>query len=175
MRVATNTYTDSILNQFNLLTARQYALQNQASTGLKIQSPSDDPSAMQDTLNELTDKAAQTQYSSNISTLQTRATSIYNVMESLQTISSRASEIATSAGNPTNSQADLNNYANQVQQLIQQAAQLMNTKDAASGQYLFGGTNSTQAPYTTTTDASGNITGVTYHGNSSVNQLEIAA
>ena len=174
MRIATNAYTDSMLNQFNLLAARQHALQNQASTGLRIQSASDNPAAMQDTLNDLSRKATQTQYSANIATLQTRATSVYNVMQSLQTLTSRAGEIATLAGSPTASPADLNNYANEVKQMIQQAAQLMNTKDAASGQYLFSGTNSMQTPYTLATDAGGNITGVTYQGNSSVNQTEIA-
>lgn len=173
MRVASNSYTDSMLNQFNALTARQYALQQQASTGLKIQSASDDPAAMQTTLKGLADKAAQTQYSSNISTLQTRATSVYNVMESLQKLSSRAGEIVTSAGSPTASSSQLNNYASEVKQMITQAVNLLNTKDA-SGQYLFGGTNSTQPPYVTTTDAGGNITGVTYQGNASVNQVEIA-
>lgn len=175
MRVASNAYTDAMVNQFNLLTARQSTLQNEVSTGLSVQAPSDNPAAMQDTLNNLASKAAQTQYSSNISTLQTRATSISTVMQSLQTLSSRAGEIATSAGSGTASPADLTNYASQVKQLIQQAAQLMNTKDAASGQYLFGGTNSTQPPYVTTKDASGNITGVTYQGNASVNQVEVAA
>ncbi len=174
MRVATNAYTDSMLNQFNILTARQNALQNQAATGLRIQSASDDPAAMESTLRDLSQKAAQNQYASNIGTLQTRATAVYNVMQSLQTISNRASEIATSAGSPTASPAQLDNYANEVQQLIQQAAQLMNTKDPASGQYLFSGTNSTQTPYLTTTDVNGNITAVTYHGNASVNQVEIA-
>ena len=174
MRVATNSYTDSMLNQLNLLTARQNTLQNQASTGLRIQAPSDNPAAMQDTLNYLSDKAAQTQYNGNIATLQARATSIYNVMESLQTIASRAGEIATSASDPINSQTTLDDYANQIRQLIQQAAQLMNTKEAVSGQYLFGGTDSAQAPYTTTTDADGNYTAVTYQGNASVNQVEIS-
>ena len=174
MRVATNSYTASMLNQFNVLSARQNTLQNQESTGLSIQAPSDNPSAMQSTLNYLSGKAAQTQYSANVATLQTRATSVYTVLESLQTISSRAGEIATLATSGTASQADLDNYANETTQLIQQAAQLLNTKDASTGQYLFGGTNSTVAPYVTTTDADGNVTGVTYQGNSSVNQVEIA-
>jgi len=173
MRVATNSYTDSMLNQFSLLTARQNNLQNQAATGLSLQAPSDNPAAMQDTLNDLSQKAVQTQYSANIATLQTRATSVYNVMQSLQTLTSRAGEIATLAGSATASPADLTNYAGEVTQLIQQAAQLMNTKDAASGQYLFGGTNSTQTPYAVATNASGSITGVTYQGNSSVNQVEV--
>jgi len=163
-----------MLNQFNALTARLNTLQNQVSTGLSVQAPSDNPGAMEDTLNDLSQQAAQTQYSANITTLQTRATSVSNVMQSLQTLTSRAGEIATLAGSPTASPADLTNYAGEVQQLIQQAAQLMNTKDPASGQHLFGGTASTQAPYKTVTDASGNITGVTYQGNSSVNQVPIA-
>jgi flagellar hook-associated protein 3 FlgL len=175
MRVATNSYTDSMLSQFNVLETRLNTLQNQTSTGLSVQAPSDNPTAMQNTLNDLSDKAAQTQYSSNISTLQTRATSVGNVMESIQTLTSRAAEIATSAGSGTASQSDLDNYASEVKQLTQEAVQLMNTKDASTGQYLFGGTNATQAPYVTTTDADGDITGVTYQGNSSVNQTEIAS
>jgi flagellar hook-associated protein 3 FlgL len=175
MRVASNSYTDTMVNQFNLLAARQANLQNQVATGLKIQSAADDPTAMQNTLNALAAKSAQTQYSGNISTLQTRATSVYNALESLQKLASRASEIVTSAGNPTHSQTDLNAYADEVKQLIQQAVQLLNTQDPATGQYLFGGTNSTQPPYVAATDANGNITSVTYQGNASVNQVEIAA
>jgi flagellar hook-associated protein 3 FlgL len=164
-----------MLAQFNVLAAQQNKLQNEASTGLSIQSPSDNPAAMQNTLNDLSSQAAQQQYSSNISTVQSRADSIYTVLQSLQTISSRVGEITTAAGNVTNSQTDLNNYAGEVTSLIQQAAQLMNTKDPATGQYLFGGTNSDQPPYTVATDANGNVTGVTYQGNASVNQTEIAS
>src|ERR1035438_10307912 len=68
MRVATSAYTDAMLNQYNLLASKQYNLQNQVSTGLRVQSPSDDPVAMQNTLDYAADKAAQTQYGANIST-----------------------------------------------------------------------------------------------------------
>jgi flagellar hook-associated protein 3 FlgL len=163
-----------MLAQFNVLAAQQRKLQNEAATGLSVQSPSDNPAAMQNTLNDLSGQVAQQQYASNISTIQSRANSIYTVLQSLQTISSRVGEIATAAGNVTNSPTDLNNYAGEVSSLIQQAAQLLNTKDPATGQYLFGGTNSGQPPYAVATDANGNVTGVTYQGNASVNQTEIA-
>ena len=163
-----------MLAQFNVLAAQQRKLQNEAATGLSVQSPSDNPAAMQNTLNDLSGQVAQQQYASNISTVQSRANSIYTVLQSLQTISSRVGEIATAAGNITNSPTDLNNYAGEVSSLIQQAAQLLNTKDPATGQYLFGGTNSGQPPYAVATDANGNVTGVTYQGNASVNQTEIA-
>lgn len=175
MRVATNAYTDSMLNQFNNLAASQYKLQNQASTGLLVQAPSDNPEAMQNTLDDLSANATQQQYSANIATLQSRATTIDGVLQSLQTISSRAGEIATSAGDATNSQSDLNNYADEVNQLINQVVSAANTKDPSTGQYLFGGTASGSAPFTTTTDASGNVTAVAYNGNSSVNQSQIGA
>lgn len=173
MRVATNAYTDSMLDQFNYLAGQQETLQNQASTGLAVQAPSDNPTAMQNTLSDLADNSLQQQYSSNISTLQSRATTVDGALQSLQTISSRAGEIATSAGDPSNSRSDLNNYADELNQLINQVVSAANTKDPSTGQYLFGGTVSSQAPYTTTTDANGQITAVTYNGNSSVNQSPI--
>lgn len=175
MRVASNSYTNLLVGQLNVLTARQYLLQNQVSSGLRVQSASDDPAAMHDTLNYLGDKSAQTQYSSNISALQNRGNVIYNVLQSLQTISSRVGELATLGADDTKTQATRDTYASEVNQLIGQAMQLVNTKDPATGQYLFGGTASAQAPFTATTDSNGNITGVSYNGNASLNQTEIAS
>lgn len=175
MRVATNAYTDSMLNQFNNLAAKQYTLQNQASTGLAVQAPSDNPVAMQNTLSYLSDSATQQQYSSNISTLQSRATTIDGVLQSLQTISSRAGEIATAGASSSTSPTSLNSYADEVNQLINQVVSAANTKDPSTGQYLFGGTASTTPPYTTTKDANGNVTAVAYNGNSTTNQSQIGA
>jgi flagellar hook-associated protein 3 FlgL len=173
MRIATNAYTDAMLNQYNQLAGKQYTLQNQVSTGLRVQSASDDPVAMQNTLDYAADKSTQTQYSANITTLQSRADTIYTALQSLQTVSSRVGEIATSAATATTSASDLNNYADEVNTLIKQVVTAANTTDPSTGQYLFGGTASGSAPFTATTDANGNVTAVTYNGNSSVNQSEI--
>ncbi len=175
MRIATDSYLNTMLNQFNLLKQQQINLQNQVSTGLSVQAPSDNPAAMQTTLNDLASESAQQQYSSNITTAQAQANSVYSALQSLQTLTSQANTITTEAGNGTLSSSQLQSYATQVNALIQQAVQLANTQDPATGQYLFGGTNSGQPPYSATTDANGNVTGVTYQGNSSVNQIPIAA
>lgn len=175
MRVATNAYTEAMLNQFNQLASQQYNLQSQVSTGLSVQSPSDNPTAMQNTLSYLSDQATQAQYSANITTLQSRATSVSTVLQTLSTISSRAGELATSAGSGTSTQSDLTNYASEVNTLINQVVSAANTKDPSTGHYLFGGTASGTAPFTTTTDANGNVTAVTYNGNSTVNQTQIGA
>ena len=175
MRVTQNAFTSSLIGQLNTLTSQQYNLQNQVSSGLRVQAPSDDPAAMEDTLNYQAANAAQLQYSNNISTLQSRATSIGSALSSLQTISSNAGEISSLAQDGTKTSKDLQGYAQQISQLIQQAMPLVNAKDPVTGQYLFGGTASGQPPFVATTDASGNVTGVTYQGNNSVNQAEIAS
>ena len=92
-------------------------------------------------------------------------------MNSLQTLTEQASEIATSANGVT-SPTQLATYATQVGSLIQQALQAANSKDA-QGNYIFGGTITDKPPFVATTDASGNVTGVTYQGNTSTPQSEI--
>jgi flagellar hook-associated protein 3 FlgL len=174
MRVATDSYINTAIEQINSLSAQMQTLENEATTGLSVQAPSDNPEAMESTLNDLSSQAAQQQYSNNISTLQSQGNVIYSALQSLQTIVSQAENIATEAGSATNSQTDLNNYASQVGALIQQALQVANTKDPSTGQYLFGGTNSGQQPFTATTDTNGNVTAVAYQGNTNVNQTEIA-
>lgn len=169
MRIATNAYTEAMLNQLNVLAGKQYNLQSQVSTGLRVQSASDDPVAMRNTLDYAAQKSAQTQYSANITALQSRADSIYNVLQSLQYSSSKAGEIATSAS----SAADTSTLTGQVNDLINAVVTAANTKDPTTGQYLFGGTASDTPPFTTTLDASNHVIAVTYHGNSSVNQSEI--
>jgi flagellar hook-associated protein 3 FlgL len=173
MRVATDAYTNDLINQVNTLSSQMNTLENEVTTGLSVQSPSQNPDAMETTLNDLASQSAQQQYSSNITTLQSQANSVYTVLQSLQSITSQAQTIATEAGSGTASQTQLNDYATQVTALIKEAVQLVNSKDPATGQYLFGGTNSSQQPFAETTDSSGNVTGVTYSGNSSVNQAQI--
>ena len=162
-----------MVNQINALSARQYALQAQASTGLRVSAPADDPKAMANTLNLTAKKSANAQYSQNISTLADRGNLIYGALQSLQTKSSRAGEIATSGSTATASQSDLNSYAQEINAMIEDTLKLANTQDASGGQFLFGGTASGSAPFSVTRDANNRITAVTYSGNGTVNQSEI--
>jgi flagellar hook-associated protein 3 FlgL len=171
MRIAGTTYSDIAVSQLNLLTAQQTQLQNQVSTGQRVRKPEDDPAAMAKGLSLQAENSAAAQFSRNISMLQNRANTVYGALDQLKTISDRASEIATQADG-TASPAELQSFATEVGQLIQQAVSLANTKDGS--QYVFAGTNSGQPAFTTTTDANGNVTGVAYQGNTSVMQTQIA-
>jgi len=171
MRIAGTSYNDSMTNQINLLVGRQYKLQSQATTGQSITAPEDDPAGMTQALGLQADNSTTTQYAQNISTLQSRSDLISSALQQLKTISDRVSELATQSADSLSSSAEMQANASETTQLINQAVQIMNTKDG--DQYLFGGTASGQPPYVATTDANGNVTGVTYQGNSSVTDHEI--
>src|SRR5208282_2474277 len=172
MRVTSTSFTNGFLNQLTQLESQQSTLQNEATTGLKVTQPEDNPAAMSQVLNLQTEASADTQYQNNITALQGTATTAADALNNLQTIVEQASEIATQASGLTSS-IQLSTDATQVSNLIQEALQVGNTQDA-NGNYIFGGTKTGTAPFTATTDASGNVTGVTYHGNTSVAKSEIA-
>jgi flagellar hook-associated protein 3 FlgL len=170
MRVAGTSYTESMANQINLLAGKQYRLQNQATTGQSITAPEDNPAGMAQALNLQTDSSNVAQYAQNISILQGRSTLVSNALTQLKTISDRIGELATASDGVT-STAALQAHATETTQLIQNAVQIMNTKEG--NQYLFGGTASGQPPFIATKDANGNVTGVTYQGNTSITENEI--
>ncbi len=172
MRVTGNTFSSNFLNQVNRLTVRQQQLQSQAATGQRITAPEDDPAAMQRVLGLKTEQQNLAQYQSNISALQDRATSAFNNIKGVKSVSDRAGEIAILADG-TRSPEELKTYASEVTQLIKQAVQTMNSKQG--DQYLFGGTASGQPPFAVVTDANGNVTSVTYSGNTNVSEAEIAS
>jgi flagellar hook-associated protein 3 FlgL len=174
MRISSSTFTTSFLNEIQQLEQQQNSLQGQASSGLKVTSPEDNPAVMSQVLNLQTDSAANNQYQNNITQLQSTATTSATAMNGLQTLVSQVNEIATEASSGTNSSTQLSAYATQVESLIQQAVQLGNTQDSG-GNYIFSGTASNTQAFTAATDSNGNVTGVTYNGNTEVDQSQIGS
>jgi flagellar hook-associated protein 3 FlgL len=172
MQVTTTSFSNNFLYQIGKLEGQQSTLQNETTTGLKITQPENNPAVMNQVLNLQSEASANTQYQSNITQLTNSATTASDALNSLQTLVEKAGEIATEATGITSS-TQLSTYATQVGQLIQEAVQLANTKDA-QGNYIFGGTSTGAAPFSATTNASGNVTAVSYSGNTSVAKSEIA-
>jgi flagellar hook-associated protein 3 FlgL len=170
MRVTANTFPDTLMTQLSQLATRQNALQNQAATGQRVQLPEDDPTAMRRVLDLKTETATLSQYQSNIDTLKESATASYDVMKALKKISDRAGELATLADG-TKSQADLDTYATELNQLLEQGVQLVNSK--YRGDYLFSGTLSNQTPFVAT-HTNSQISAVAYWGNPDTTAVEIA-
>jgi flagellar hook-associated protein 3 FlgL len=151
-----------MIRQIDALSTQQSNLQTEVSTGQKITNPEDNPSGFNTALTYENDLSQLQQYGSNASTALTVAQASYSGLESLSTISNRAGELAT-LGTGTLGTSAMQSYGTETDQLIQQAVQAANS--SFNGAYLYGGTADGSPPFTVTTDASGQITGVTYAGN----------
>jgi flagellar hook-associated protein 3 FlgL len=100
--------------------------------------------------------------------LSTTDSALTDTVSSLQQVQS----LVTEGANGTENSTDLQTLGGQVNQII---SELVQTGNAINGsQYVFGGTQTTTPPLATTTDADGNITAVTYQGNSGQINYEVA-
>lgn len=162
MRVATNSVSDTIVAQLQLLNGQQAKLQNQVGTGLRISQPEDDPAAMARVLNLNGESRDLAQFTSNANRALEISQSTFGALRQLKKVSDRATEIGTlgtGAQDPASRQA----YAAEINQLLEQAVQLANGR--LRNDHLFGGTAVDTPPFAVTRDAAGEIAAVAFVGN----------
>jgi flagellar hook-associated protein 3 FlgL len=172
MRITQSMMVNNIVtNLSNDLQSMQTA-ENQESTGLAVTLPSDNPLATSQIMSLNTNISMQGMYYGNMqsanSFLATTDSVLSDTVSSLQQVQS----LVTEGVNGTENASDLQSLGEQVNQIIGQLVQTGNTMNGS--QYIFGGTQTTTPPLTTTTDASGNITAVTYQGNGGQINYEVA-
>ncbi len=109
-------------------------------------------------------------FQENIAGWKERASAAFDTLNAVKEKLNRTNDLAIQAGG-LRSPEELQDYGNQVKQLIEGAVQLLNAKQR--GQFLFAGTKSDAPPFAISTDAEGVVTGVAYRGNSNVNVAEI--
>lgn len=172
MRVPNSLFPNSLVGQLHELLKRQGNLQTQAATGQRVNSGEEDPAAMGRIMRSETHIRSLQQYESNINQLNQHGRAVYAAVSGLQKISTRASEIATLADG-TKSAEDLKSYATELTHLIKQGVDFANRK--YQGEYLFGGTKSSQQPFNIQTGGNGQLTAVTYAGNDQARQVEIGS
>lgn len=172
MRVPSQAFSTSLIRQLHQLNDRQNRLQSQAATGQRVQWADEDPAAMERTLQLQASGVSNSQYARNIDFVQERSTVSLTEMRALNTVLGRAGEIAILADD-TRSPEELKAYAAEVEQLIRQAVESGNTRHR--GDYLFGGTRTGEPPFTVVENADGQVSSVTYSGNTDVPNLEIAS
>jgi flagellar hook-associated protein 3 FlgL len=171
MRVASSTVSDNIIRQIQALSAQQSALQTQVSTGQRITEPEDDPAAIARVLNLTSERRQVVQYQSNTSQALAISQASYAGLQSLKTVSDRAGQLAT-LGTGTLGADAMSSYATETNQLIEQAVQTANSQ--YNGNYLYAGTAVATQPFTVARDASGNVTGVTYAGNTAQTAINLS-
>lgn len=168
MRIASNTIQDNIVRQIQQLGVRSARLQTQVATGQRIAQADEDPAAAGRVLNHQSELRRVDQYDRNATRALEITQATFAGLRNIKTISDRAGELATLGRSPTSPEA-LQAYAAEVNQLIEQLLQAGNAK--LGNDHLFAGTAVDAAPFTATRDANGNVTAVSYDGNT--NQVSI--
>ncbi|HTQ98484.1 MAG TPA: flagellar hook-associated protein FlgL [Candidatus Acidoferrum sp.] len=140
--------------------------QMQLSSGLRILTPSDDPTGSARVLNLNANLSLIDQYGSNgtvaKNSLGQQDTTLSSVNDSLQ----RIRQLVVQGMSPTNDDGARANIALELDQNLQQLMGLANTRDA-NGEYLFSGSNSTTIPFV---DQGGTVT---YQGDQTSRAVQV--
>lgn len=149
MRITTQMTTTGVLANINNVQQQLATTQQQLSTGLSINQPSDNPYGASLAIQLKNDLQNLGNYQSSVTdgTAWSSAadTSLTNVMSMLQ----RAQELTIQASNGDESATDLSATADEIDQLA--AAMKQEANAQYNGQYIFSGTATGTAPYSTAT------------------------
>ncbi len=147
MRVATTQVYKQSLLAFVEQQTKLNKLQEQISTGLKINKPSDDPAASTRILELEQTVELYGQYQTNIELAESRLSLQESTISSMQNILLRVRELALQANNASQDPASRRAISFEVEELRQALLSLANTVDE-NGDYLFAGFQNQTEPFT---------------------------
>jgi flagellar hook-associated protein 3 FlgL len=179
MRVTDNATMRMVLATLQQQQEKVYTLQQQVSSGLRINAPSDDPVSAQQALDMKVLIAANDQYSRNISTGKAWLAQMDSSLSDMNSVMVRARELATQMANGIYDAGARQNAANEIEGLKEQLISLGNTQ--IGGKYIFGGFVSDQPPFVTTdgvpnaTDMAGDFKGTDDQINIQIDQQSFIA
>ena len=168
MRISTQQYFETSSTKYQENYSSVVKAQDQASSGVRVQTAADDPVAAARLLMLQQQKDMLGQYNTNIDTLKNSLQTEDSVLQNINTAIQRASELALKVGNVGISDADRKSTAAEIGALEDQIMGLLNTKDA-SGNYLFSGSKTDTPPYTRNNDGT-----YTYQGDDTALNLRVA-
>lgn len=143
MRV-TNTLPDM---QYEMQQSQQAlaTAEEQLATGLRVNQLSDDPTASAEMIGVNQNAANVDQYTSNLNVVSNRMQTADSALSSAVSSLNSAISLGTQGANGTNTAADRQSVAQEVQEVLSSVVGLANTN--YQGSYLFAGSNSGTAPF----------------------------
>ena len=166
-----NNIYNNVSLALHLHTKAMARLQEQASTGSKINRVSDDSSTGYQVLGLNSQQSSLKNYIDNlsvaVSTLEFSSTIFQNIMSSVTETKVRLTQVSSGIYSEENRERT----AEGINEILEQLAALVNTKH--NGQYLFGGGNTSLAPYLIERE-NGEITSITYQGSYTNRKIEVA-
>lgn len=167
MNVSTNSLFSQAVTQMGDLQTRISKIQTQISTGQMITRPSDDPNKLNAIQRLQSAINRQEGYARTLGTVTDRLSAAETSIKSANDIMARLKELAMQAANDTAGSADRINIATEMSSLRDQLQTLAAAKDT-DGSYLFSGTRSAVAPFTTSNDGS-----ISYTGDQTATQVQV--
>ncbi len=145
-------------------------LQEQASTGSRINRVSDEPSSAYRLLGlRSQDQSLQT-YIDNVSEIGDSCEVTTTALESMSTELQECEKLMTQISGGIYGESNRKMIADSINDHLEQLVLLANTKHI--NQYLFGGAKTSTPPYAVERDSNGRITSVTYQGSEQQRQIE---
>lgn len=162
---------DRVLSDLTLQQREILRLQEQLSTGQKVNRPSDDSLATRRAVSAQAEISRNEQYLTNISTIGPGLTETESSLTTTVDIIQRSRELTLQGSSGTNAQLQRDQIAIEIDQLIESL--LVQSNQTSNGRSIFGGTVTLSKPFEETRDPGGRITGVNYVGNSQTFSIEI--
>ncbi|MGY2376550.1 flagellar hook-associated protein 3 [Pseudomonas sp. SDO524_S393] len=167
MRISTAQYFDTTTAKYSDNYSSVVKAQNQATTGIRVETAADDPVAAARLLMLQQQKDLLGQFNGNITSLKNSLTNEESVLNSINDALQAASTLALQAGGSL-SDADRKSIAGQIGALEDQVLGLLNSKDS-SGNYLFSGSKTSTPPYSRNSDGT-----YTYQGDETPLSLQVS-
>src|SRR5690606_144878 len=168
MRLSTNQVFTSHVSSYNKGYAELAKTHQQLTTGVRIQTPADDPVGSARLLQLEQQSNLLGQYKANITDATNSLTQEESILKSMINVAERARELAGHAGNGSYGDQQRQAIAAELKQIENELFGLMNSKHA-SGEYWFSGSQSGIQPYIRNADGT-----YSYQGDHSQQFLQVA-
>ncbi|MFC5469699.1 flagellar hook-associated protein FlgL [Cohnella suwonensis] len=136
-RVTQGSITNQLLRNINKNLSQMQGLQEQLSTGMKINRPSDDPVGITYSLRYRSDLSLNERYQGNVDSANSWLDFNDTLLTQVSDVGKRIKELAVQGSNGTNPQVALDNIASEMKQLKEQLVDIANSQ--FKGKYVFNG------------------------------------
>lgn len=151
MRISTGQFYETSAANYQRTYSNVNQAADQVSSGIKLNTASDDPVGASRVLQLQQSASLLTQYQSNVNTVNNNYAKGESAFSSIDTALQRVQELTVQAGNGGYSDKDRQAVAEELKQLQSQIFGLMNTQDADGG-YLFSGSKTSTPAYAINSD-----------------------
>jgi flagellar hook-associated protein 3 FlgL len=162
---------DRVLSDLALQQREILRLQEQLSTGQKVNRASDDSLAARRAISAQAEISRNEQYRTNISTVSPGLTETEASLTTTIDLVQRARELTLQGSSGTNAQLQRDQIAIEIDQLLESL--LVEGNQVSNGRFIFGGTVTLTEPFEETRGADNRITSVAYVGNDENFTIEV--